>query len=152
MRVFCEYTVQKKEDSGVDELLPEISKFCFYLRKYYDLMGEAIEDEERDSCEFIVEQLLLLSNVFDFSDEVGRRAMFSMLREDSPFSQITLPPPKKNLKRSLVVGDLFGLVDLPEGFVSKMVDIMYRVSQDEAEFTRFASFSSFFFVRCHHFD
>ena len=93
MRVFCEYTVQKKEDTGVDELLPEISKFCFYLRKYYDLMGEAIEDEERDSYEFVVEQLLLLSNVFDFSDEVGRRAMFSMLREDFTFLSNCLATP-----------------------------------------------------------
>ena len=81
MRVFCEYTAEKKkDDSNVDELLPEISKFCFHLRGYYDLMGETTNDEERDSYEFVVEQLFLLSKVFDFSDEVGRRSMFTMLR------------------------------------------------------------------------
>jgi condensin complex subunit 3 len=85
------YTGPRALDVLVEEKLPEVTKFGFLLeRELNKLIGtirEAAteEDEEADEDsvqrEFIVEQMLHMAQTFDYSDEVGRRKMFSLMRE-----------------------------------------------------------------------
>lgn len=78
----------------VEEKLPEVTKLAFFLERYLNVLVEAIrrvnsqegaedEEEEEDTVEqeFIVEQLLHIILTLDYSDEVGRRKMFSLLRQ-----------------------------------------------------------------------
>ncbi|MCJ1310382.1 hypothetical protein MMC25_004046 [Agyrium rufum] len=71
-----------------EEKLPEVTKLAFMLQRYTNnlvtklkLQAETEEKEDTVEQEFIVEQLLHIAQTLDYSDEVGRRKMFSLLRE-----------------------------------------------------------------------
>ncbi|KAJ4385049.1 chromosome condensation complex Condensin, subunit G [Neurospora sp. IMI 360204] len=90
---FCRNEGNGKYESLVDEKLPEVTKLAFYLERYVKVLIDAIkrineqevedEEEEEDTVEqeFIVEQLLHIALTLDYSDEVGRRKMFALLRQ-----------------------------------------------------------------------
>lgn len=66
-----------------------------YLKKYFQKIVELKQEEEDEKIlnEFIVSQLLGIGNSLDYADEMGRRVMFSCLREllvssEIPNSQI----------------------------------------------------------------
>ncbi|KAL8959049.1 MAG: hypothetical protein Q9193_004013 [Seirophora villosa] len=74
-----------------EEKMPEVTKFAFFLQRYTNelincmrynnAMTEAEEQEDTVEKEFILEQLLHIAKALDYSDEIGRRKMFSLLRE-----------------------------------------------------------------------
>ncbi|KAL2015987.1 hypothetical protein VTK56DRAFT_4476 [Thermocarpiscus australiensis] len=90
---FCRNEGNGKFESLIEEKLPEVTKVAFYLERYIKVLIDAIkraeeqetgeDDEEEDTAEqeFIVEQLLHIALTLDYSDEVGRRKMFSLLRQ-----------------------------------------------------------------------
>ncbi|KAI8628630.1 ARM repeat-containing protein [Xylariaceae sp. FL1651] len=90
---FCRTEGNGKYESLVEEKLPEVTKLAYFLERYLNVLIEAIrrvnsqdnveEDEEEDTVEqeFIVEQLLHIILTLDYSDEVGRRKMFALLRQ-----------------------------------------------------------------------
>ncbi|KAI1277748.1 nuclear condensing complex subunit [Xylaria sp. FL0933] len=90
---FCRNEGNGKYEALVEEKLPEVTKIAYFLERYLNVMIEAIrkvnnqenveEDEEEDTVEqeFIVEQLLHIVLTLDYSDEVGRRKMFALLRQ-----------------------------------------------------------------------
>lgn len=90
---FCRTEGNGKYESLVEEKLPEVTKIAYFLERYLNVLIEAIrrvnnqndveEDEEEDTVEqeFIVEQLLHIVLTLDYSDEVGRRKMFALLRQ-----------------------------------------------------------------------
>ena len=92
-RTFNEYCRQQGDgrfESIVEEKMPEVTKLAFYLQRYSNNLVECLRqnsenqegEEEEDTAEqeFIVEQLLHIAKTLDYSDEVGRRKMFSLLR------------------------------------------------------------------------
>jgi condensin complex subunit 3 len=90
---FCRTEGSGKYDSLLEEKLPEVTKLAFYVERYIGVLVDALrrvaqqdvtdEAEEEDTVEqeFIVEQLLHIALTLDYSDEVGRRKMFSLLRQ-----------------------------------------------------------------------
>lgn len=92
---FCRNEGNGKYVWLVEEKLPEVTKLAFYMERYLQVLVEALkraaqqeggeeeEEEEEDTVEqeFIVEQLLHISMTLDYSDEVGRRKMFTLLRQ-----------------------------------------------------------------------
>ncbi|KAK3301554.1 condensin subunit-like protein [Chaetomium strumarium] len=90
---FCRNEGNGKFEALVEEKLPEVTKVAFYLERYIKVLIDAIkkaeeqeaeEDEEEEDTveqEFIVEQLLHIALTLDYSDEVGRRKMFALLRQ-----------------------------------------------------------------------
>lgn len=91
---FCRNEGNGKYESLIEEKLPEVTKLAFYLERYIKVLIDAIkraeeqeaegEEEEEESTveqEFIVEQLLHIALTLDYSDEVGRRKMFALLRQ-----------------------------------------------------------------------
>lgn len=89
---FCRKEGNGKYESLVEEKLPEVTKLAFYLERYLNALietlrrveqGELEEDEEDATVEqeFISEQLLQIALTLDYSDEVGRRKMFTLLRQ-----------------------------------------------------------------------
>ena len=72
-----------------EEKMPEVTRVGFYLQRYTNALLENIKsaaelgggDEDTVEQEFIVEQLLHIAQSLDYTDEVGRRKMFSLLRE-----------------------------------------------------------------------
>lgn len=88
---FCRNEGNGRYESLVEEKLPEVTKLAFYLERYMQVLVEALqraneqdgeEDEEQTvEQEFIVEQMLHIALTLDYSDEVGRRKMFTLLRQ-----------------------------------------------------------------------
>ncbi|KAK4153740.1 hypothetical protein C8A00DRAFT_33496 [Chaetomidium leptoderma] len=97
---FCRSEGNGKFESLIEEKLPEVTKVAFYLERYIKVLIDAIqrfeeqevdeEDEEEDTAEqeFIVEQLLHIALTLDYSDEVGRRKMFSLLRQTLSIAEL----------------------------------------------------------------
>ena len=86
---FCRNEGNGKYERVLEEKLPEVTKLAFYLERYLQALVEAAkavaeqgEDEEEDTVEqeFIVEQLLHIAMTLDYSDEVGRRKMWTLMR------------------------------------------------------------------------
>ncbi|MCJ1316088.1 hypothetical protein MMC15_001408 [Xylographa vitiligo] len=87
---FCIQEEDGKYSTLVEEKMPEVTKLAFFIQRYTnDLvnrirsinMNDQAEEDDTVEQEFIVEQLLHIAQTLDYSDEVGRRKMFSLLRE-----------------------------------------------------------------------
>lgn len=87
---FCRVENDGKYESLAEEKMPEVTALGYYLAKYMNELlqrkklskesGDANDDDAVEQ-EFIVEQLLHIAITLDYSDEVGRRKMFALLRE-----------------------------------------------------------------------
>ena len=88
---FCRQQDDSRYESIIEEKMPEVTKLGFFLQRYINNLIEKLrqsaaageEQAELDTVEqeFVVEQLLYIAQTLDYSDEVGRRKMFSLLRE-----------------------------------------------------------------------
>jgi condensin complex subunit 3 len=87
---FCRVENEGKFDNLADEKMPEVTALAYFLQKYSAILLEKLKqaavtaenNEETMEIEFVVEQLLHIALTLDYSDEVGRRKMFSLLREN----------------------------------------------------------------------
>lgn len=73
----------------VEDKMPEVTRLGFYIQNYLNTLLETIRansaseepnEEEQAEQEFIVEQLLHIAHTLDYTDEIGRRKMFTLLR------------------------------------------------------------------------
>jgi condensin complex subunit 3 len=86
---FCRQGDGNQFEDLIEGKMPEVTKLGFFLQKYINQLiskmrvsaEEGEEDEDTVELEFIVEQLLHVAKTLDYSDEVGRRKIFSLLRE-----------------------------------------------------------------------
>ncbi|KAI9886999.1 MAG: hypothetical protein M1823_001215 [Watsoniomyces obsoletus] len=88
----------------LEEKMPEVTRFAFYMERYIlrlvdvrkkenektqkgdessmmDIDNDNNDEHDTVELEFIVEQLLHIAQLLDYSDEVGRRKMFALMRE-----------------------------------------------------------------------
>lgn len=88
-RSFYDYCSQDPERRAeAEDRMPEVTRFGYHLQIHLNQLLEllALPDEEVDEEksieeEFIVEQLLHIAHFLDYTDEIGRRKLFSLLRE-----------------------------------------------------------------------
>jgi condensin complex subunit 3 len=76
-------------ESKLEDKMPEVTRLGFYLQNHLNTMLETIRkngdaeepnEEEQAEREFIVEQLLHIAHCLDYTDEIGRRKIFTLLR------------------------------------------------------------------------
>ncbi|EXJ83120.1 hypothetical protein A1O1_06739 [Capronia coronata CBS 617.96] len=90
-RTFNDYCLQDPTcHEMLEDKMPEVTRLGFHLQRHInDLLVKVQSANESDSDEkvaeqaeqeFIVEQLLHIAQTLDYTDEVGRRKMFSLLR------------------------------------------------------------------------
>lgn len=90
-RTFNDFCREDGSSDSLREKMPEVTRFAFLVQQNINLLvkivdrnalkDEAEEEEDQAQQEFIVEQLLHIALTLDYSDEVGRRTMFSLMRE-----------------------------------------------------------------------
>lgn len=99
---FCRQQGDEKYDMLVEEKMPEVTKLAFFLQRYtknlvdclyhnhtrYEGHEEGEGEEDTVEQEFVVEQLLYIAKTLDYSDEVGRRKMFTLLRETLAITEL----------------------------------------------------------------
>ncbi len=114
---FCRLEGEGKLDVTGGEKIPEVTKLALILQRYAKDLIDCVrrnntteEGQEEDTVEqeFIVEQLLHIAKTLDYSDEVGRRKMFSLLRE------------------------LLAIAELPDEITKLVVDVLRDVCGLEA--------------------
>ena len=113
---FCKH--DDMHEAMHEERMPEVSQIGFYLQQHLNSLLQNIrpaapndEHEERLAEEdFMVEQLLHITQNLDYTDHVGKQRMFSLMRES-----IAIP-------------------DLPEENARIMVDAL-RLLTDERQFS-----------------
>ena len=106
---FCRSSDSAKYQAMADDKMPEVTRFAFILQKQIgtliDLVrtcaNTAAADEEGENDEnkmqaeedmvqheFAVEQLLHIALQLDYTDEIGRRKMFSVMRESLALAEL----------------------------------------------------------------
>ncbi|KAL8726494.1 MAG: hypothetical protein Q9166_006689 [cf. Caloplaca sp. 2 TL-2023] len=115
---FCKEGEDGKWESLGEEKMPEVTKLAFFVQRYTnDLVNrirynnaqsEGEQEEDTVEKEFIVEQLLHIAKALDYSDEIGRRKMFALLRET------------------------LAIAELPEEITKLVVDVLRGICGSEA--------------------
>lgn len=115
---FCKDGEDGKFGSIAEEKMPEVTKLAFFLQRYTNdlvncirynnVLSEGEQEEDTVEKEFIVEQLLHIAKALDYTDEIGRRKMFALLRET------------------------LGIAELPEEITRLVVDVLQGVCGSEA--------------------
>jgi condensin complex subunit 3 len=126
-RTFNDYC-RAKDAQGDGRLLdmlemkmPEVTKFAFLLEIQINKLVECVRgaasggpdgdgdeemEEESVQREFVVEQMLHMAISFDYSDEVGRRKMFGLMREALTMPELPEEPTRLCVETlRLVCGD-----------------------------------------------
>ena len=88
-RTFNDYSHQDGASESLQEKLPEVTRFAFLIQSNINTLVKLVQDiasrddaeEDSEQQEFIVHQLLHMALTLDYSDEIGRRTMFSLMRE-----------------------------------------------------------------------
>ncbi|KAI9291170.1 hypothetical protein K502DRAFT_344837 [Neoconidiobolus thromboides FSU 785] len=116
-RVVIEYAHDNNHNTKMEQMIPNASELAQIIQEYSNVlveMGENEDDEDNsnDSLEFILLQLLKICYLLDFGDEVGRRKIFSILR------------------------NLFCILDANDSIVNLLVKIIKKLSIDELDFVR----------------
>jgi condensin complex subunit 3 len=104
VRSLNDYSIQADDDrvSGiVEEKMPEVTKIAFFIQQNLNRLIEgrnriaqlgddvtADIEEAYEAQEFIVEQLLHIAATLDYTDEVGRRQIFTIMREALSFAEL----------------------------------------------------------------
>lgn len=116
---FCRQEGEGKYEIILEEKMPEVTMLVFYLHRYTNELVDILrtnntredgEEEDTVEREFIVEQLMHICKTLDYSDEVGRRKMFSLLRET------------------------LAIAELPDEITKLVVDVLRDLCAGEREF------------------
>ncbi|PSN74764.1 ARM repeat-containing protein [Corynespora cassiicola Philippines] len=92
---YCQSVEDDRLQSMLEDKLPEVTMFAFVVQKHLNTLMELVahaaqlEDddpeaaeaqEEEEDQDFAVQQLLHIALTLDYSDEVGRRQMYNIMR------------------------------------------------------------------------
>jgi condensin complex subunit 3 len=118
---FCRKSGETRLQSMLEDKMPEVTKFAFLLQLHLNKLVEAVNkvalnpeepefEEDAVQQEFCIEQLLHIALTLDYSDEMGRRKMFQIMRE------------------------ALALAELPEECTRLVIEILRAVCGSEEEF------------------
>lgn len=85
-RIYCKHLYSLKMEEKLQNLLPSLTDHAQWILSYLEKMSALSSSSSPSSnmellqLEFILRQLLLLTEVQDYSDEIGRRRMLEVLK------------------------------------------------------------------------
>ncbi|KAI9729659.1 MAG: hypothetical protein M1818_008412 [Claussenomyces sp. TS43310] len=144
---FCRQEDNVRLDALVEERMPEVTKLAYYLQRYISVLIDALKriatqeliegEEEEDTVEqeFIVEQLLHIAHTLDYSDEVGRRKMFALLRQSLAVPDLPEEVTKLMIEvlRGICAGDAAGEREFISVVLEAVADIHDTIMDDLVE-------------------
>ena len=88
-RTFNDFCQTSDDLRGLNDKMPEVTRFAFLIQQNINELVELIQqcasrpdgEEQIIHKEFVVEQLLRIASTLDYSDEIGRRTMYSLMRQ-----------------------------------------------------------------------
>lgn len=97
-RVFAEYCITQKYENKMEATMPVLTQMVFYIQAQYNVLLDLLQKADTNTLQgddnsenatfeddiayalFTTRQLLQLSHHMDFSDEIGRRKLFVLIR------------------------------------------------------------------------
>jgi condensin complex subunit 3 len=76
-RVLAQYLREEGAEDCLELLLPELTPFCHYVRRY---VLEMEKEDEDLNWEFVAKELITITRVFDLADETGRQHLVSLVK------------------------------------------------------------------------
>ena len=132
-RCFYLYCVENKLIEILDENAPEATVLAEYLKFYiderYSSGKQAIPNPTKSpkDLEFIIEQLLITASRYDYSDEVGRRSMLTVIRNMLGLRQL----PELLIKLGTEVLQTLSIND--RDFITMAIEIINDIRDDDVE-------------------
>jgi condensin complex subunit 3 len=98
-RVFVQHCISTSSNARLETALPVVTALAFRIQSNYNDLLELIQAEEEDKVlggdederakkeevrcdkEFVVGEMCVLAVRLDYSDEIGRRKMFQLVRQ-----------------------------------------------------------------------
>ncbi|CAN6674321.1 condensin complex subunit 3 [Trichomonascus vanleenenianus] len=111
-RTFNQYCIENKFAELAEGRMPELTKLAELIKHYLAELHVNRHSDSAAEIEFIVEQLLIIADTYDFGDEVGRRNTLSLLRE-------------------VLVNQ-----SLNDVLIQKSVQVLKRISVSESDFSQ----------------
>ncbi|KAF4006108.1 Nuclear condensing complex subunit, C-term domain family protein [Saccharomyces cerevisiae] len=125
-------------DNNITEMLeenfPEASKLSEHLNHYIllryhhnDISNDSQSHFDYNTLEFIIEQLLIAAERYDYSDEVGRRSMLTVVRNMLALTTLSEPLIKIGIRvmKSLSINE--------KDFVTMAIEIINDIRDDDIE-------------------
>lgn len=98
-RVFVEQCKATQDETRLEAMLPVVTSVAFGIEKSYKSLGDMCSEDDSNideaeqikrediifDKEFVIAELLRLAIHLDYSDEIGRRNMFQLVREWGSF-------------------------------------------------------------------
>ncbi|KAF2023124.1 hypothetical protein EK21DRAFT_119067 [Setomelanomma holmii] len=93
---YCQGTEDDRVQGMIEDKMPEVTMFAFVLQKELNSLMELVDkvavmeeddpeaeeaQEDVEEQDFIVQQLLHIAMTLDYTDEMGRRQMYNIMRE-----------------------------------------------------------------------
>ncbi|KIM49317.1 hypothetical protein M413DRAFT_438505, partial [Hebeloma cylindrosporum] len=147
-RVFVEHCKNVKDDAKLENTLPVVTLIAFHIQEAYnrlieDIANERTEDLDGDEIdrredariagELVIAELLKLAVNLDYSDEIGRRKTFQLVRDmlRSEALPEKLMAPCLDILRTLSSSER-DLIRLVVETVQELRDNAYEEDEDEA--------------------
>ncbi|KAF8163123.1 nuclear condensing complex subunit [Crassisporium funariophilum] len=125
-RVFVEHCKATKDETRLEATLPVVTEIAFHIQQAYSLLSEfpgnhvnleddnefARREDEKIDRELVLAELLKLAVNLDYSDEIGRRKTFQLVR------------------------DILRSENLPEVLVAPCLDVLRKLSTSERDLIR----------------
>ena len=77
-RVLAEYLAEQSAEEYLEIILPELSPFCQYVRRY---VMDLEKDDEDGNWEFVAKELIRMTLIYDLGDEVGRQNLCKLIKD-----------------------------------------------------------------------
>lgn len=103
IRVLVDHAVEQKDEARLETILPVVTFLAFRIQSAYNDLIDQMEADEQDrllrgedepedeeklevrlNMEFVVGEMLRMAVKLDYGDEIGRRKMFTLIRELAP--------------------------------------------------------------------
>ncbi|KAJ4473176.1 nuclear condensing complex subunit [Lentinula aciculospora] len=128
-RTCVETCENRKDDAKLEAILPVVTSFAFRLQEHFNILVDDIRSHEQIACdlddeaqvlqqdeleskEFVVIEMLKIAISLDYGDEIGRRKMNSLIRD-------------------MLIHDF-----LPEVLVAPCMEVLSRLADSERDLIR----------------
>ena len=77
-RVLAEFLAEQGAEEYLEMILPELTPFCQYVRRY---VMDLEKDDEDGNWEFVTKELIKMTLIYDLGDEVGRQNLCRLIKD-----------------------------------------------------------------------
>lgn len=118
LRCFYIHCAENKLTDVLEANFPEATRFAdvlnYYIQERFNGSNNTLSEADKQNLDFILQQLLITANKYDFGDEIGRRSML------------------------IVIRNMLGIFELHESLIGIGLQVLKSLSINENDFVTMA--------------